>query len=221
MSTKGFLSGLICAVAVVTAGCVQSDVTADDASTSTISTSSASSHQSSGGTQVSVDAEGANVTVGNESTEAAAPQKVRKEEKLAFEGNTGVGACLPSGLGSCSGPGVPGTGNEWYLPKLTGRPVAAEVAMTWMATTPASDHLRLTVGAAYTCGQGGQCLDGVKTVGGPSPLIIKLEGLMLKEGQSLGFVVSTISMTPDPVYTFVDAGQDFMIAGTAIVESTS
>jgi hypothetical protein len=220
MATKGFLSVLVGAVAIVTAGCVQSDVTADDASSSTITTSGASSRQSSG-TQISVDADGANVTVGNESAEAAPPQKARKEEKLAFEGQTGVGACLPSGINSCSGPGVPGTGNEWYLPKLAGRPVSTEVTMSWMATTPASDHLRLTVGAAYPCGQGGQCLDGLKTVGGPSPLIVKLDGLTLKEGQSLGFVVSTLSMTPDPVYTYVDAGQDFMIAGKVIVESVT
>lgn len=111
--------------------------------------------------------------------------------------------CAP---GSCQGWGLPGlaSGETWFEQELRGTLVAADLTLTWTATTPATTEL--TLGIAHDHG------DGTKIeTRGPSPLTLSQAGLAIPGEKVSAIYVNAYECSANVCHSVEQA---FSISGT-------
>ena len=140
---------------------------------------------------------------------------------IAYEGRTGTGACVPSGLSSCRGTPMSVSGeNTWFTVEHAGVPQNISLTVTWDAPSPATEKLRVRLLATKSCGDG--CIEG-RAVGepavGPSPLTLNAPALDLGQGESVGIVVGNARVVPNPPILFFGYSleQAFKVEGELLV----
>lgn len=139
-----------------------------------------------------------------------------------WEGKIPAGACVPSGLNSCTGADVP-DGETRFKPAPVGTPVNASLVLTWNATQPHMESLVLTLTGIRTGSCGSSCTayyyNNSHSVQGPSPLQLDVPNITLGTNETLHIVVSQPRQTPDPIYAYARWEQPFHVQGEVVVRA--
>lgn len=146
------------------------------------------------------------------SPEAASPEPARVETDIAvgFDGNVGQGAwaCVQSaGSMSCRGTGLPTSEAVMHHdPQLEGGVLGYHLELTWDATTPAAETLRLVL---QLCTEDGcEWFDEA----GPSPLV--LHGTSDGMWSAPVIYVLPVGQSAGPATVFIQDGQAFSVSGS-------
>lgn len=92
-------------------------------------------------------------------------------ERISYDGQLGVRARVPSGIGTCIGPPVAvGFENDYTVLKVNGTGFETNATLTWSTQNPAAQNLVLVVCFEESCGPGCFMWSGVEAVRGGSPL---------------------------------------------------
>ena len=158
---------------------------------------------------------------------AGAPQGAQEgnvsvpvEQPLAWEGHIGRSACVPSGLGSCVGLPVVGTGSDTFHP--TGlRASRASLTLTWTAAAPTTERLVFYLLPTVSCGE--NCYewgDAGEVVEGTSPITVDAAEFDMAEDETLSLFVGvpgrchTAAMVVFACASLVE--QEFLVEGTIL-----
>lgn len=148
-------------------------------------------------------------------TPDAPPQEVTTP--LAWDGSLGAGVCAPAGPGACFGGTF--TKQSRVLPiEAPGAPARFAATVTWTASSPLTNELFVVLARTKSCGDG--CFEGQNLgtpASGPSPLTLEVGDLpALAEDEFLAVFVSQGRLTPEPVYAYARAPQDFHLEGSVV-----
>lgn len=133
---------------------------------------------------------------------------------LSWDGSVGTGLCLPTGPGSCMGPGLPVGDEDDFLPlEGPGNETRVDAALTWDPTTPGTQELDVLLLAYKSCGD--RCRESriLEVFTGASPLAISADIPPLEADEAFGLRVSQTPLTPDPIYAYVHLEQPFHLEG--------
>lgn len=217
------LAPFILATGLALAGCVSEDPsieTADAcAGSATASGNGASASATCEGASATANGESASATsggmTGSSSASASASYSAAYTTRVPFsaEGNTnnGVFACA---IVTCEGSDLPGTGEgtSWFEPDINGTLTAAELTLTWSATTPLTAELLL--GIAYENDEGDA--DWIYAFG-TSPLTLTETDLDIPANKVYAIYVNPYRCQGgDPVVACYGLEQAFTIEGTLI-----
>lgn len=135
--------------------------------------------------------------------DASIPAEVRWEGELS-------GACVPSTIGGCTYTTFVG-GASWDKAVPTENNFTlATTALTWNATTPATEELTLGIYATRSCGNGCTEYDSVTHAMGSSPLEVTVAEQDVV-GKDLVVKVDAETVTQWPLYGKVALDQPFQV----------
>lgn len=213
-------AALLLATGLALAGCVSEDPALDTAQTcngsATASGNDASATATCDGATATADGESATATssgtTGSSSASATSSASTTTLVPFTAEGNTynGIFACAAV---TCQGSDLPttGQGSSWFEPDIAGTLIAAELTLTWSATTPLTAELLL--GIAYENDEGEN--DWLYAIG-TSPLTLTETNLDIPTNKVNAIYVNPYKCqgTPAPLVACYGIEQAFTIEGT-------